>query len=1203
MASPNIQGRNWYKEVKSPKDSVPYNERLDFYLKRAAIKTNLKKLAGDFDATVSEEIKTGKFKSFEDLAKLAKFEKKVKSGDTIYKILLEYFSKVCGAEQAIKETYLSLAYLMKTNAGANVDKLFIGGKVVIEGGKLSVYNENGVASIKDGALRPMTTVEVTVEPEKMPAPSQTEKPADKIVSEPADEVDVEPEIIAEPMPDKKIEKLEEEFKILEEKDLSQAPAQKEVAAMVAETKVYLESVKEDEKKIETFEAVVKPTIEEIEPKVESNPTLRNEVREVLKMEPLPVVLPEKPLSINKFNYGNSDYEVQVLSTKDQTVKLDKENGERFFYHWISHYISKNALVNVEDEKAKETIIDILIGECRKLNPGVDLDKPSAFDGKVLKIPLTVKVDVKKKLEALPPDSAIKGEILNEGISKLAVLGKTEKYYVLNLPKSGKLSGDFDWKKIEAFNKKNNITIKAGEPLRIPVEALKTDLKYQGEVSFLQISVKDSSKSELVLKAVCKDYENSKMLLDVFNESHFYKKVKPDGSFAIPVAILKPDWQTYLLEKYRATPAKFRENSLYQMGEYDKFIAHCVDVEGHKYIERDEMIKAGLVKKVSPESRHFAFQDKTPDREKYLKEYASSGLYEIAEDFYKQTGYQLVVTSLFRTKAEQKDLAESNSMAAKGLSTHNFANSFDISNGRFIDPSGNEVTWSGTSGDAQKKLTGFRPVIEGILLKKQKEGKLMAMAETYAWHVMIASPGVGDGTKIPKTERPVSSEVVTVTPDLSKKIDSIDFKKIEGFGEFSRKTIQTMRDRKAGGKTMKLSELQTILQTDLIAKIRKGGQNDLANVLAGRTFEMAHMINMLASMDKDKNVRSSLLIYDERPEVQAETMAYNDLALSYKYFKEGRISKSQKLELIDSKGRPVGDYNMHKFLTGSNVSDFIDPNILMAKIGQETSFKIVKNLSGEVSAYTGQTVFGYFQLTSKQGTATEKRAKEIFAQLHGIPGEKFDFEELCVPYENGKYYVNPRAEVAMAIAIYENNSKIMKAANGGVEHPDQDLLAILAYNHGPLYIQDLLKYGVTVSKYTVPGGHKLSYVDSNGIVHTKVVSWAVKATVRKLLNKRDKEAMDSLKKELKKLGVNSFSAGSSVGLRVSEIEKMASLARGGKGQLYVSQVLSRSVMLKYIDKNNFQDIDDNAIRDAMILLSSRRPVTESNAGDILPADRR
>ena len=78
MADNEIHGKNWYKEVKSPKDSVPYDRRLDFYLKRAERKAGLTHLSKDFDVTIKSQIERGVFKSLEDLKKVSKKEYKIK---------------------------------------------------------------------------------------------------------------------------------------------------------------------------------------------------------------------------------------------------------------------------------------------------------------------------------------------------------------------------------------------------------------------------------------------------------------------------------------------------------------------------------------------------------------------------------------------------------------------------------------------------------------------------------------------------------------------------------------------------------------------------------------------------------------------------------------------------------------------------------------------------------------------------------------------------------------------------------------------------------------------------------------------------------------------------------------------------------------------------------------------------------------------
>ena len=467
--------------------------------------------------------------------------------------------------------------------------------------------------------------------------------------------------------------------------------------------------------------------------------------------------------------------------------------------------------------------------------------------------------------------------------------------------------------------------------------------------------------------------------------------------------------------------------------------------------------------------------------------------------------------------------------------------------------------------------------------------------------MISDPAIGDGTGLTSKQRLLDSDRETPPLDLDLlQTQNLDLSRIPEFEQFSARLIQTIKDRKDSGRKMKISEVQTMIQDELISKLSDSGQKDAAFILQGRTFEMANMINILVSTQESGNLHGSYCIYDERPEIESEVVGFEEFADKYALFKEARTSKTNKLSLLDSDNEVVGDYNMYKFLTKSNVRSFIDPTILIAKIAQETNFTFVKNLTGEVSDYTGQTVFGYFQITSKQDKKTEKRAKEIFDQLTGIPGTRFDFKEFKVSHKKGKYFVNPRAEIALAIAMYEQNAEKIRVANGGTEHVDNELLTTLSYNHGTLYIEDILKYGVTVSKYQVPGGQKLSYVDAKGIVHAKVVTSKEESRIRTYLNSGN---VTELKKYLKDSFNITFVSGRSVGVRISEVEKVGSLSRNGKGQLYTSQVLSKSVMLKYIDRNNYRDMDESALADSMIVLSAQKPVSQSHLDSITPQDRR
>lgn len=1261
MSNNEIQGKNWYREVKSPKDSVDYDKRMEFYVKRAEVKAGLKYLAKDFEVTVNSQIERGLFKSLDDLKRVERKEYKIRKGDTLFKVVEGYFKDIVDSSQAEKETYLTLAFLMKTNSASNVDKFYAGGSVVIENGRITVADSNGNTSYNNALMRPelgeaesetelpelvsesdghaedtqpisdksesqFDVDEDESELKESVIESETEAPQTVPVSEIEAEVEKKDEEYKEEVKGtseekefeeikSKIDESKKELDVLVEKNLNDPAIKQEAQKALEDVLTLIEKASElpDEsypvERVEAFKEEIKQAVEKIEEQ-SSDVEVQNAARAILDMEPVPEIVEALPLSKEGFKYGGSDLEFTYFNKLEKNVTLDPEKGEKYFYHWIVNHVDEqglfrgNELLNTAplDKELYGLLIDKIIGICRELNSGINLDKPESFNGKNLVLPQGFDLKIIREAEVQElPDENLKGQFEKGSVSKLLKLGKKDPYYVLNLPKGADVKNAFEWSKVEEFNKASGIVLKEGEPFRIPASQL-SKLLYQGEVRFIELSLKDVSKKDTVVSAITKNEFKSKELINLFTESFYYKKPKAANRIVVPMAILKGDWEEFLLDEYKVKPAQFRENSVYQTGEYDLFLKHATGVESLKYEDRDQMIKDKKVEKVSTEGRKFRFKGEfSSEKEKYLRPYANKALDEIVNRFYQETGYMLMLTSIFRTPSEQKNLAEGNSAATKGVSTHNFANSFDIANGRFLNPAGKEVTWSGVTGAEREKLTSFRPVIEKILTEMQKEGKLMALRELYAWHVMIANPDIGDGTELIARDRQIDPERETPTLDLeSLKEINIDFSKISEFNLFSSRLIETIRDRKESGRKMKISEVQEMIKSDLLKKLRDSGQKEAADILVGRTFEMAHVINILASTQKSNVLKESYCVYDERPDVACEIVSFKDFAEKYALFKEARTSKTSKLKLVDENGDQAGDYNMYKFLTQSNVKEFIDPNLLMAKIAQETNFTFVKNLGGEKSDYTNQTVFGYFQITGKQDAKTEKRAKEVFNQLTGIPGTRFDFKEFKVPYGKGKYFVNPRAEIALAIAIYEKNAEKIRDANGGLEHIDEELLTILSYNHGTLYIEDILEHGVAVSEYGVLGGYKLSYVDSNGTVHIKTVDKDQKKKIRSLINK---SKIEDLKKYLKKEFNISFIPGRTIGVRVSEVEKIASIGRYGKGQLYISQILAKSIMFKYIDMNNFEDMDSNALADSMIALSSQKPVSQSNIGNIRPRDLR
>ncbi len=358
MADHKVEGKNWYKEVKKAKDTVPYNERLDFYLKRAAIKADLKSLSGDFENTISGQIKDGNFKSYDNLRNLEKFEKNINSGDTIYKILLEYFSKICSPDQAIKETYLSLAYLMKTNSGSNVDKLFIGGKVIIQSGKISVFNGSGDTSYKDAYLRP-EILQVSPPVEEVPVEEvPVEQPPVEEV--PVDEVPVEQPPVEE-VPD-------------EEVPVEQPPVEEVPDEEVPVEQPPVEEVPAEEVPVE-------------QPPVEEVPVEQPPVEEIPK--PVPTPTPVEPESNEKkekilASSNEGDFKFDVI--KFMETQVNNKYGDTL-YHFIKGTLqTKGFITGSMPEKDKLAYIDAIINICRLANPKLNLDDFSSINGKKIKFP-------------------------------------------------------------------------------------------------------------------------------------------------------------------------------------------------------------------------------------------------------------------------------------------------------------------------------------------------------------------------------------------------------------------------------------------------------------------------------------------------------------------------------------------------------------------------------------------------------------------------------------------------------------------------------------------------------------------------------------------------------------------------------------------------------------------------------------------------
>lgn len=175
--APEIKGQDWNKEIITSKDAVnggPSDvKRTEFYEKRSDLKT-----ADVFNDVVGDL--TGKgYKTLDDLRNTNVLHE-IKPGNTLFPILKDYFAALPGMtpDQAQKETYLSLAFVMKENPGINVDDLKVGGKVVISDGYLTVINPDGTTKTIDMVpLRPAGVIPAVPSVPIAPSPVAPQAPA------------------------------------------------------------------------------------------------------------------------------------------------------------------------------------------------------------------------------------------------------------------------------------------------------------------------------------------------------------------------------------------------------------------------------------------------------------------------------------------------------------------------------------------------------------------------------------------------------------------------------------------------------------------------------------------------------------------------------------------------------------------------------------------------------------------------------------------------------------------------------------------------------------------------------------------------------------------------------------------------------------------------------------------------------------------
>lgn len=200
-------GKNWNKEVGTLDNSVDaQRKRTEFYTERVKAK-----LGQSFDEIVNDLSGKG-YKTMEEL-KGKDHSQDIKSGDTLFVILRDYFNGVLGGGAqagADNEAYLSLAVLMRDNSAINVDDLKAGGKIKIEDGYLTLTDSAGALVVDHKALRressgvPSAKPEApAIEPKPTPvevekAPAPVEQPTPNLVEQPAPALDMKQQMAANP---------------------------------------------------------------------------------------------------------------------------------------------------------------------------------------------------------------------------------------------------------------------------------------------------------------------------------------------------------------------------------------------------------------------------------------------------------------------------------------------------------------------------------------------------------------------------------------------------------------------------------------------------------------------------------------------------------------------------------------------------------------------------------------------------------------------------------------------------------------------------------------------------------------------------------------------------------------------------------------------------------------------------------------------
>lgn len=239
----------------------------------------------------------------------------------------------------------------------------------------------------------------------------------------------------------------------------------------------------------------------------------------------------------------------------------------------------------------------------------------------------------------------------------------------------------------------------------------------------------------------------------------------------PAMLANAARRTKLTEKVDLTkrPKGFHHDRLYRR-EYSKLIHQTTVVDELKLTSLDDLLKAKEVVVVTTSGEKFGMLPLTAST-RHIRPYALEVLRSVTKEFYEKSGgYQLLVSSLFRSPDQQIKEAKKNPTAIKpssGASTHLFGNTFDFTITRFLGLDGKHTLGMGA---LNARLTR---ILDQVLISHQRRGLAMGYWEKAARHIVAAKPAAAKVTStpvpkpVPPAPKPVPPKPKPLTVPLPK----------------------------------------------------------------------------------------------------------------------------------------------------------------------------------------------------------------------------------------------------------------------------------------------------------------------------------------------------------------------------------------------------------------------------------------------------